>query len=408
MNVTRRITVAILLLALVSSFVFAQSARPALRTFRVHNYEVLSDLPLPDARPVALHMDATFEEYERLFSGFGTRNAKPTRLYIFGTRDAYLVELERQGLNADNTAGVFFHDNQTAGLATFVEDQSGPEMYHVLQHEGFHQFAHLRIGDALPVWSNEGLAEYFGQAIMVRGVLRTGMAPASRIESIRRQIQENKTFPITELFAMSSKEWGDRVTRGDERAGLMYDQSWSIVHFLIHADNGRRSAALNTYVKCASTGLQPDQMIAKAFGSADALAILERDWKAWALEQWKPDPVSTATERLEFMGQGIIALAKQDVPISSVDDMRTKLRERKFRMRKYAHGVLRVMSASDESLFAAPEAEKPQQKVRMELTPPTKGAPVRLPGILVSGLSTKVRLTWGGTAEEPRVEIVYE
>ena len=45
-------------------------------------------------------------------------------------------------------------------------------MWHVAQHEGFHQFAWSRFAEDLPVWVNEGMAEFFGESVIVGDTLR--------------------------------------------------------------------------------------------------------------------------------------------------------------------------------------------------------------------------------------------
>ena len=49
--------------------------------------------------------------------------------------------------------------------------------WHTVQHEGFHQFAHAVIGGDIPTWLNEGLAEYFGEALFTGGRVRPRRGP---------------------------------------------------------------------------------------------------------------------------------------------------------------------------------------------------------------------------------------
>lgn len=414
MNRGITISVAALLFAIVVTALAQEHRNPVAppKAWRSRNYEVLGNLPTVEARPIVAHMDAVYEEYERRFASFPARNSSTTRLYLYDTNASYIENLARQGVRAENTGGVFFWTSQESGLATFVEGQSGLRMFHVLQHEGFHQFAQSRIGDSLPIWANEGVAEYFGQGILVKGKLKTGVAPESRIERIREQIRKEMEFPLAELLTITHERWNMAVGGGDPRAGVLYDQSWSVVHFLINADNGKYADAPSTFIKVASTGAGAEQAMVKAFGSADAARAMDKKWRDWVLNDWKPDPLSTAAERVEFLGEGIAALAAAKTPFSSMEELKAGLRAIKFQLRRVDHGIPRILSATDDKLFEPPtldDSRPGRKKPEIELVAPkdTKNAP-RLPEIRVSGLSAIVRLKWSGTEAQPRPEVVFE
>lgn len=408
------IAVAGLLLAIVVT-ALAQEHRnpvPPPKPWRSRNYEVLGNLPATEARPIVAHMDAVFEEYERRFASFPAKNSSSVRLFLFDTNENYFAKLAERGVKADNTAGIFFWSSQEVGLSTFLEGQSGLRMFHTLQHEGFHQFAYIRIGSSLPIWANEGVAEYFGQAILVKGKLKTGVAPESRIERIREEIRNEISFPLEELLTISHERWNMAVSGGDVRAGVLYDQSWSVIHFLINAENGKYADALQTYIRTAATGAAPEQAMIKAFGSADAAKAMDQKWRDWALNDWKADPLSTAAERLEFLGEGIKAVAAKGLAFTSIDELKAHLRAMKFALRRVDHGIMRELAATDDRLFEAPvldDARPGRKAPAMELAVPktTKGGP-RLPEIRVTGLPAIVRLEWSGDDADPRPEVVFE
>jgi len=367
-------------------------AAGATKPFRSRNYTVTTDLPEARARDIARHMDEVFDTYARRFSGLGVKNASPVRLYLFATNRAYLDSLDAKGFNAANTGGVFFYNATETGLATFVEGQSGRRMLHVLQHEGFHQFAHLRIGPNLPMWANEGMAEYFGYAILVKGKLRTGVAPEAAVQSLRAAVERDEVFPLSELMALSNQEWNANVRSGSPMARMMYAQSWAVVHFLIHAEKGRYADAFSTYITRLATGMRHEQAMADAFGVTN-LAPMERAWRKFVLEEWEPDPLSTAADRAEFIGEGIKALVKAGRPVGSLQEVRDGMRAIGYRMTIDSHGVRRVVDSADDANFLAPQPTgRGQRQAVMELTPPAGG--LSLPGLRITGLGPVVRLSW--------------
>jgi hypothetical protein len=117
-------------------------------------------------------------------------------LYVLRTYKAYLELLAGFGVNAANSGGVFFRTaNKQSGWPPGSRARSRLKMYNVLQHEGFHQFADARIMFGMPPWVNEGLAEYFGDAIMVGNELVVGRLDRERLERMRRAVKPARRSP---------------------------------------------------------------------------------------------------------------------------------------------------------------------------------------------------------------------
>ena len=67
-----------------------------------------------------------------------------------------------------------------------------------LQHEGFHQFARIVLRVQLPPWVNEGLAEYFERAIIVRGRVKLGIADQWSITRVRQAVRRSEAMDLDE------------------------------------------------------------------------------------------------------------------------------------------------------------------------------------------------------------------
>ena len=393
-----RVVAVALLLAAFLAPVLAQPRGQRHNTFRSKHYEVVTDLAPNDVRWIAQHMDAAHDAYIQRLPAFRVRDSKPVRMYLLSNQAAYLQELGAMGINAMNTGGIFFASQGEAGLATWVQGYDRSEMLHVLQHEGFHQFAHLRIGSNLPIWANEGLAEYFGLGILIGRQFEQGLAPASRIARVQQAIRAGLHFPFDEMLGMEHEQWNARVSRGDRRAGVMYDQAWAMVHFLFHADNGRFAKSFEEYLRLIVSGYDRKRAFSRAFGTDDASAF-EQAWRRF-MDAIEPDPVSTATERVEFLAEGLRRLRVMRRPApESIEALRDELRTIRFTLDRNDHGVPRTLDSTDDNLFEPPEVPPPDPRVRrrppppsIELTPP---ADERVPpGIIVKGLRVEVVLVW--------------
>jgi len=369
----------------------AQPRPPALTTFTFNSdcYEVVSNLDRRDARAIAHHMDLVFREYERRLSSFGTRNAKRIRLYLLKSYDDYLAHIATQGIDGSNSGGMFYVRGSEAGLITFEEGQSRRRMLGVLQHEGFHQFAFIRISADLPPWVNEGLAEYFEQAVLVRTQFRIGQAARTKIERLQTALEDENTFEFEHMLSMTSREWASRVSGGDPKAITMYDQAWSMVHFLIHARDGSYAGMFEDYLKALAQGLEPPRAFEQAFNTDD----IDSFQTAWAqyVDALEPDPLSTVIENLEVLTPMIAELHRRGEAPRDVDELRDALNASGIIVRRYDAGLVRQIRANDPALFEIPQPERRTRPPSIEPIPPVDDEPM---GLEVRGLEATVRLVW--------------
>ena len=362
---------------------------PSLATFQSRHYDVAHNIDAREARGVAHHMDLVFDEYERRLSSFGTRNARRVRLYLLDSYDDYLAHLASNEVNGMGTGGIFFVRGGEAGLATYADGQTRRRMLGVLQHEGFHQFAFVRISSDLPPWVNEGLAEYFEQAVLVRTRFRIGQASRAKIERLQRAIEEDAIFSFEAMLAMTSAEWGGRVNASDPRAGTMYDQAWSMVHFLIHARSGRFASMFEAYLRALSQGLQREQAFERAFGTDD-IASFEEAWREYVLEL-EADPLSTVVDNLEMLTPMIRDLHGRGEHPATVEELKEMLAASSLVIRRFDGGFVREVRASDPDLFVIPEPARRTRPASIEPLPGRSGEPL---GLEVRGLEATVRLVW--------------
>jgi hypothetical protein len=186
-------------------------------------YTIYTDLSKDDVREAAIRMTKMAEEYHvrtREFAGAVTQRMP---FYLYKDADEFYASGAPRG-----SAGYF--DGQE--LVVFAGDL-GQRTWHTVQHEGFHQFAHQVIRGQLPIWLDEGLAEYFGEAVFTGDGFVSGVIPQWRLKRMREELAAGKFKPIDEMMNLSHEQWNS------ELAVVNYDQGWSMVHFLAHGENGR-------------------------------------------------------------------------------------------------------------------------------------------------------------------------
>ena len=197
-------------------------------------YILKTDLATDDAREAGLRMTKMAEEYTRRTRDFS--GDIHTRFPFYLVRDDQLY-LKLGGV--EGSAGLF---NGQALVVHVPDGHVDARVWHVLQHEGFHQFADAVIGGQRPVWVNEGIAEYFGEALFSGDGFTTGIIPQWRLKRMRDEFRQRKFLSIDQMMQLSLDEWNSNLSIRN------YDQGWSMVHFLIHGDGGRYRDAFGRFM----------------------------------------------------------------------------------------------------------------------------------------------------------------
>lgn len=223
---------------------------------RTPNFTVFSNAGEEIARPIA-------ETYEQLwallvhdFEGLPAKSPTPTYIYVFDlfsdTFPAYLPTSD--GMNGPS-GGYFFH-RPSANYAAVVErDYRFPEHMDVT-HEYVHTVLDAYVPD-LPLWLEEGLAEYYSVFQIEDGEARVGY----RIHRHIAWLRNHALIPLAELFALdrSSPEYDE-----DALTGMFYAESWMLTHMLLaERPDGRRQAML--YARLLREGVERDTAFTTAF-----------------------------------------------------------------------------------------------------------------------------------------------
>lgn len=376
-------------------------------------YKITTDVNKDLANVIAAHMDRVYKEYFSRFRNFRPNPfaaVKPNEkmpLYVLTKYEDYVALMRRFGFNVENSGGVFFRGRAGSGLATWVEGQTRFKMFNVLQHEGFHQFANARLMGGiqladgtvmeLPPWVNEGLAEYFGDAIMVKGELKIGMLDRQRLKRMKQGIKEEVVLPFRELMTMTNEEWVNRVTQGDQRASLMYDNVWSICYFLIEGgkNNKKQQAAFERYLFKLNNDFVIDpnrDRRGEAFNTifGNKLENFEKAWRI-GVNRMEPDAWYSSVRHLEWMAAALEAFHKQGIEVKSWPHLKEQLIRHEFKalIRErdiVARGERKEAVEDEEQDLNFPD---PAQVEFLKSTDP------KLPhGLLITHIEPNILLTW--------------
>ncbi|MBI5863201.1 MAG: DUF1570 domain-containing protein [Planctomycetes bacterium] len=261
----RFITAAFVGLACLST---TSSQAAPLKRYETRYYIIYSDLDEAVVREAEHRVCSMAEEYHARTQGFAGQIAKKLPFYLFSEPKDYYAAGGLPG-----SAGVFNGEK----LMAIGNADLGLDVWHVVQHEGFHQFLHAVVGGDIPIWMNEGLAEYFGEGVFTGDGYVMGIIPAQRAARVKAMIQQGRSLSIQQMMQVQHEAWNNHMSIEN------YDQAWSMVYFLAHGKSGAYQDEFNRFLQLVSRGDPWVEAWAAAFGRGTR--EFEQQWKEFWLEQ---------------------------------------------------------------------------------------------------------------------------
>ena len=255
--------------------------------FRTKYYLLHTDVAEPLAREAAMRLTRMFEEYERRARGLG-RISSRLKIYLYADPDDYEYDT---GL--PNSGGIFL---KRLGILARARLDSPSTMWGTLQHECFHQFAYHLIHPDMPVWLNEGLATYFGAAEWTGDGFVTRLRPAYRVRLVQEALAEDDPIPFRTLLHTTRAEWNDTMDDDLQRGRLQYSQSWLMIYFLLHAEDGRYADGLNRHLNDIH-----NQRTRGIRQFNNALVEMEDTWAEWVAALDNSGAMASIDERYDVV-----------------------------------------------------------------------------------------------------------
>lgn len=131
----------------------------------------------------------------------------------------------------------------------------------------YHEYTHLEFsGDNewLPLWLNEGLAEFFQNTEIRNKDVVIGEASADDILYLR----QNRLIPLPVLFKVDAHS---PYYHEEQKGSVFYAESWAVTHFLFTSDRKMRTNRVGDYMKLLGANEDPVAAAEKAFGDLGKL-----------------------------------------------------------------------------------------------------------------------------------------
>lgn len=191
------------------------------------------------------------------------------RIEIYGTEQAYRAYQQSVAPVLENSAG--FYNPATNQITTW--GMPSDHLLRLITHECSHAISASH-GKYVPVWLNEGLAEYF-EEMQVSGL--GAQVPVSQqwLYVLKQRGYVSSSPDLRAVIDSPHNLW--YTANGAD--GISYATSWSLVWFLMDSKQGRRIVAelLNTHH--SPLGASSSQFIDRRWpGGFDRFS---KDWQHW-------------------------------------------------------------------------------------------------------------------------------
>ena len=230
---------------------------------RSPHFTLFSNASERTARKVALNLEQLRSALSQLNPDLELTSPVPTWIYVFKDTSSFApYRLLYQGRPQSGEG--YFISHPYGNHAAINADPRG-NATSLIYHEYMHDVLANNYPD-IPLWFNEGLAEYYSTFEVAGGEAKVGLPILLHV----LWLHDNAMIPLAKLLEMdnSSRDYNE-----GNRRGVFYAESWALVHYLLAGSPERRRQAAQ-FLRDVTHGVHGAEAFQRAFGD---LGTLERD-----------------------------------------------------------------------------------------------------------------------------------
>jgi hypothetical protein len=201
--------------------------RPSLHTVSTRHFVINSDVRLDADNNIVQELEALHDQiYDTLRL---PEQRDPVNVYLFSDEASYRFYMHTTWKDLPPRRAYFVGTTRELAVYSFLS----PQVMEDLRHEFTHGLLHATL-QTVPLWLDEGLAEYFEVNSETPGAAHSG-----HLLELRTALSENWSANLYRLEMLS--DFRDLTARD-------YAESWAWVHFMLNSSD-EASEVLLTYVE---------------------------------------------------------------------------------------------------------------------------------------------------------------
>ena len=142
-------------------------------------------------------------------------------------------------------------------------DVEGDHPYSIIYHEYTH-FLLRRLSEWMPLWMNEGLAEFYQNTDIHEKDASLGKPSFDDLEWLR----QNRLLPVATLFAVDQKS---PYYHEENKGSIFYAESWALVHRIMINDFQQKTHLMLDYASLLAQKVDPVMAAQQTFGDLKKL-----------------------------------------------------------------------------------------------------------------------------------------
>jgi tetratricopeptide (TPR) repeat protein len=228
------------------------------------HFTVMTNSSEKDARHVAVQFERMRAVFRVVMPSGSDDPASPIVVLALKDNKSFRT-LEPEAYLAKNQlqlAGLFIRGQNRNYVLTRL-DGEGDHPYATVYHEYTHYM--LRRADVwMPLWMNEGLAEFYQNTQLQEKDVRVGQASVDDILYLR----QNRLLPLQTILTV---DHNSPYYHDEQKGSVFYAESWALMHYLQVQDFEGKTHRLVDYAKLMEQGTDSVTAAQKAFGDLDKL-----------------------------------------------------------------------------------------------------------------------------------------
>jgi tetratricopeptide (TPR) repeat protein len=252
---------------------------------RSKNFHLVGNASEKEIRRIAVQLEQFRDVMTRVLAKVKTASSIPITVVVFKSDESFKPF-------RPSAASAYFQAGEDVNYIALTSERRYENPYASV----FHEYVHFLVKnntENVPLWFNEGLAEYYSSFDMMDGDKKVMIGKP--ISSHVHYLREQKLMPFETLFAVKhdSPIYNER-----DKKGVFYAEAWALVHYLLLGNDGKRLPQFKQFLTLLDSGAQVADAFKQAF-QTDYRA-LEKELAKYIERTTYPVSVTTFNEKLEF------------------------------------------------------------------------------------------------------------
>jgi tetratricopeptide (TPR) repeat protein len=234
---------------------------------RSEHFRVISDGDLQGALDIARE----FEQMRAVFAA-GSVNMRldsGVPFLVLATRNAATMAEVMSWPKANGTILGLFEPGWEKQFAVVRIDADSPGFYQPAFHEYVHTLIHANF-HWLPLWLDEGLAEFYGTAEFKQNSALIG-EPSQRKFILKRE-------QLIDLKTLLSVNQASPYYHDSGKVDIFYAEAWGLTHYLTFGEGMGRGQKLSQFYASLEAGADQEEAFKQIFGPLDQVQVALADY----------------------------------------------------------------------------------------------------------------------------------